>query len=67
MVKLRRADAAHIAAKVATTVGRAIAGPLGITPRASPYASEATPDQPELDSRCALMQVLLESNLWRAP
>ena len=29
MVKLRRADAAHIAAKVATTVGRAIAGPLG--------------------------------------
>jgi hypothetical protein len=53
VVKLRRADAAHMAAKVATSVGRALATPLGIAARGSPFAPAATPDQPELDSRCA--------------
>ena len=50
VVKLRRADAAHLAAKVATSVGRALVSPLGIAQRVSPLT--ATPDQPELDSRC---------------
>ncbi len=53
VVKLRRADAAHMAAKVATSVGRALATPLGIAMRGSLFTPAAMPDQPELDSRCA--------------
>ena len=62
VVKLRRADAVHLATKVATSVGRALVSPLGIAQRVSPHA--ATPDQPELDSRCCPVFVHCPQMSW---